>query len=64
MPRLEIGHLAGEELDIGAADSNPFDVDDDLPRARYRCQHFLHRALFRRGQDVRAHGPGVHVRST
>ncbi len=42
MPRVEIGHLAGEELDIGAADSNPIDVDDDLPRAGYRCRHVLH----------------------
>ena len=64
MARLEIGHLAGEELDIRAADSHPFDVDDDLPRAGHRCRHLLHRTLFCRGQDVRAHGPGAHLRST
>ena len=34
MPGVEIGHLAGEELDVGAADSHPFDVDDDLARRR------------------------------
>jgi hypothetical protein len=60
MPRVEIGHLAGEELNIGAADSNPFDMDDDLARAGRRCRHILHRTLFRRSQDIRAHDPGAH----
>ena len=64
MPGVEIGHLAGEELDVGAADSHPFDVDDDLASAGHRCRHVMYRTLFRRGQDVRTHGPGAHLRST
>ena len=27
---MEVSHLAGEELDIGAADTDPLDIDDDL----------------------------------
>ena len=33
---VQVGHLAGEELDVGAAHADPLDVDDDLARGRHR----------------------------
>ena len=30
VPLVQVGHLAGEELHVGAADADPLDVDDDL----------------------------------
>jgi hypothetical protein len=36
MSLVEVGHLAGEQLDVGAADPNPFHLDHDLTRAGHR----------------------------
>ena len=60
VPLLQVGHLAGEELDVGAADADPFDVDDDLAGGRHRGRHLLHPALARRILNVRAHASCAH----
>jgi hypothetical protein len=29
---VQVGHLTGEKLDVGAADADTFDVDNDMTR--------------------------------
>ena len=60
VPLVKVGHLAGEELHVGAAETDPLHVDDDLAGSRHRGRHLLHLALPRPGQDVRAHGACAH----
>ena len=55
MPLLDVGHLAGVELDVGAADADPIDLDEQLSRGGDRIGHVAHRRLARRGDDERAH---------
>jgi hypothetical protein len=55
---VQVGHLTGEELDVGAADPDPLDVDDRLTRGRLRGRDLLHRALPRRGEHERPHDAG------
>ena len=52
---MQVGHLAGEELDVGAADPGPFDVDDDLTGDRVRDRHLLHGSLPRPGEHEGPH---------
>ena len=62
-PRLtlvQIGHLAGEELDVRTAHPHPFDVDDRLAGSRHRNGHLLDRALPRRSQHEGPHGGCIH----
>ena len=63
---VEVGHLAGEELDVGAADADPFDVDDRLARRR-RPGGGTSSTWYRRGPSGRrrasSRGPRV-LRST
>ena len=47
VPLMEVGHLAGVELDIGAADTGPLHVDDDLARCCGRRVDLLHARLVR-----------------
>ena len=54
---LDVRHLAGVELDVGAADADPFDVDEQLSGSRDRIRHLLDRRLARRRDDERAHQP-------
>src|SRR5215203_2645185 len=42
---VEIGHLAGEEFHVGAAETDPFYIDDDLTWRGNRGRHLLHRTL-------------------
>ena len=55
MALVEIGHLAGPELDVGAADTNPVDVDDDLPGAGDGIRDLLDRTQVRRGDHEGLH---------
>jgi hypothetical protein len=55
VPLVQVGHLAGEELHIGAAHPDPLDVDDHLPRSRLRGRYLLDRALQRSGEDEGPH---------
>ena len=41
---VKVGHLAGEELHVGAADADALHLDDDLARGRDRGRHLLHLA--------------------
>ena len=38
---MQVGHLAGEELDVGSADTDSLDVDDDLAGAGDRWPDVL-----------------------
>ncbi len=53
---FEVGHVAGEELDVGAADADAFDVHDDLSRDRDRLRDIFHRTPVGAAEDVGAHG--------
>ena len=52
---VQVGHLAGEELDVGAADADAMDVDDDLPGPRDRRLDLEHGRLVRCRDDERPH---------
>ena len=52
---VEVRHLPGEELDVGAADPHPLHVNDRLARNGNRHRHLLDRTLFRTGEDIRPH---------
>jgi hypothetical protein len=52
---MQVGHLTGEELDVGAADTHSFDVDDDLAARGHRLLDVLDLALQRAGDDERPH---------
>ena len=55
MALLDVGHLAGVQLDVGAADPHPLDFHEQLARRGDRIGHFLHRGLAGGGDDERAH---------
>ena len=52
---MEVRHLAGEELDVRAADADTLHLDDDLAGNRDRLGHFLDAGLAGRRHDERAH---------
>ena len=52
---MQVGHLTGEELDVGATDTDPLDVDHHLARAGRRRRDVLHLALSGRGHHERSH---------
>ena len=52
---VQVGHLAGEELDVGATDADPVDVDHDLARGGRRRRDVLRPRLSGRGHDERPH---------
>ena len=53
---VQVGHLAGEELDVRAADADPLDVDDHLTRPRPRSGRRPGRRPHRgRGDDEGPH---------
>ena len=52
---LQVSHLAGEELDVGAAHADPLDVDDHLPRPRPRVLDLGDLAPARAGDHERSH---------
>ena len=49
----EVRHVAGVELDVGAADADPLDVDDELARRGHRVGHVLHLRGARCGEGDR-----------
>ena len=52
---IDVGHLAGVELDVGAADADPLDLDEQFTGGGDRVGHVEHRRLARCGDDERAH---------
>ena len=52
---VQVGHLAGEELHVGATDTDPLDVDHHLPRRGGRRSDVLHLVLSGRGDDECSH---------
>ena len=52
---MQVGHLAGEHLDVGAADAGPLDVDHHLARLGDRCGNRRDVRLLRAGNDERPH---------
>jgi hypothetical protein len=54
---VQVGHLPGPELEVGAADAGPVDVDDDLTGPRDRVRNLQHGARAGRGDDERLHRP-------
>src|SRR6202035_1706592 len=52
---MQVSHLTGEELDIGAAHADPLDVDDHLPPRRYRLADVGDLSPARTGDDERSH---------
>ncbi len=52
---IEIGHLTGEELDVGAAHADTGDVDDDLAGTGCGCRDVLHRTAARTMHDEGTH---------
>jgi hypothetical protein len=52
---VQVGHRAGEELRVRAADPGALDVDDDLARAWFGGCHVLDLGLARAGDDEGAH---------
>jgi hypothetical protein len=52
---VQVGHRAGEELDVGAAEPGALDIDDDLARACLGRVDVMHPGFARSGDDERAH---------
>src|SRR4051794_30114266 len=52
---VQVGHRAGEELRVRAADPGPLDVHDDLARTRFGRCHVLDLGRGRTGDDEGAH---------
>jgi hypothetical protein len=52
---MQVSHLTGEELDIGAAHADALDVDDHLPPPRYRIGNLGDLSPARAGDDERSH---------
>ena len=52
---MQVSHVAGEELDIRAADPHPVHVHDDLAGAGHRGLDVEHGRLAWPGQDEREH---------
>jgi hypothetical protein len=57
---VEVGHLAGEELDIGPAHPGPLDIDDDLTGPRDGRVDLLDASLPRGGDHEGPHRCGAH----
>ena len=56
VPLIDVGHLAGVELDVGAADADPLDVDEQLARGAATGSGTSSTAACARcGDDERAH---------
>ena len=55
VPVVQVGHLAGEELHIGATHAHAGDVHHDLAGLRGRSLHVLHRAFPGSGHDEGLH---------
>jgi hypothetical protein len=53
---MQVGHPAGEELRVGAADAGLLDVDDDLPRGGRRRLDVADRPLPWSRDEERARG--------
>ncbi|GAA2070683.1 hypothetical protein GCM10009780_01940 [Actinomadura alba] len=60
MAVAQIGHLAGEELDVGAADTDTVHVDDDLAGFGDRHRDPLDATPARAVQDERPHRIRAH----
>ena len=52
---MEVLHLAGEELDVGPADADALDVDDDLARGGGRNGNLVDARLAGSGDDEGTH---------
>jgi hypothetical protein len=52
---VQVGHLAGEELRVGAAHPAPLDVDDDLARPGDRRRHVAYLGTPGTGDDEGTH---------
>ena len=52
---MEVGHLAGPELDVGAADADAVDIDDDLTRRGDGIGDLFDRAFAGRVDDESPH---------
>jgi len=55
LTRVQVGHLAGVELDVGAADAHPLDVDDAFVRPGFRAGDLAHLRSAGSGDDERTH---------
>jgi hypothetical protein len=55
---VQVAHVAGEQLDVGAADAGPLDVHHHLPAGRGRRVHLPHFRLAGAGEDQGAHQRG------
>ena len=58
---VQVGHLTGPELDVGAAEAGSMYVDDDLSVPRDGVWNFTHVALVRPGDHEGFHLPFVLV---
>jgi hypothetical protein len=58
---VQVGHLTGPELDVGAAKAGSMYVDDDLSVPRDGVWNFTHVALVRPGDHEGLHLPFVLV---
>jgi hypothetical protein len=52
---VEVGHLAGVELDVGSADSDSFDLDEQLTLFRLERGYILDKGATRAIEDEGAH---------
>src|ERR1700677_2073242 len=58
MPVVQVGHLAGKELHVGAADSDALHIDDGFTGRGDWCRDLLDRVLPGPGQHERPHCGG------
>ena len=58
---MQVGHLTGEELNVGAAHTDAFDVDDDLSGRGFRVLDVLDLAAVGTCDDERPHACTVCV---
>ena len=63
VPLMQVRHLAGVELHVGAADPRPLDVDDDVARLGHRRVDLLHARFAGRGDHEGAHVSAARARS-
>ncbi|CAB4567182.1 unannotated protein [freshwater metagenome] len=52
---LDVRHLAGIQLDIGATNADSFNLNDELPRSGNRVSKLVHLSDTGRGDNERAH---------
>src|SRR5688500_4951586 len=64
VPLVEVLHLAGEELDVGAADPVAFHVDDRFPRPRHGRRNLLYGAAPGSVEHEGPHGRSAHRGTT